>query len=126
MRHREEFGETLVEILIAIVIIGMVVGAIFATYATAATSSKSQRDLVTADTVLRSAAELTKSSVRSQCTSGPSTYSVDFSGLASGSVTPPPKISNSQCPSPSAVRLVTLTATWPGHTQSLEIDVRAP
>ena len=57
MRRGSEGGETLVEILISVVIIGLVVGAIFATYTAAAKASKSQRDLVTADAELRDYAE---------------------------------------------------------------------
>jgi Tfp pilus assembly protein PilE len=57
VRRGTEGGETLVEILISVVIIGLVVGAIFATYTAAATASKSQRDLVTADAELRDYAE---------------------------------------------------------------------
>jgi Tfp pilus assembly protein PilE len=69
LRRRSEGGETLVEILISVVIIGLVVGAIFATYTAAATSSKSQRDFVTADAELRDYAEALHAAAEN-CTKG--------------------------------------------------------
>ncbi|MET1003368.1 MAG: hypothetical protein ABWZ15_16285, partial [Acidimicrobiia bacterium] len=73
---RDETGDTLLEIILAIVIIGLEVGAIFATYATQGSGSTAHRTLVTADGVLRGYAEATKSAVRAQCTGGASQYSV--------------------------------------------------
>src|SRR5439155_12429460 len=78
MRERDEAGMSLVEIVIAIVILGAVVSALLAALATAAISSKSHRDLVTADAVLRDYAESTKSAVRASCTSAGATYSVTY------------------------------------------------
>ncbi len=126
MRRRDEAGETLVEILISVVIMGLVTGAIFATYATAASGSKSQRTFVAADAALRDAAELTKSAVKTQCGNGGTSYTVDFSALATNGITPPASITNNLCPGPTTVTPVTFTVTWPGQTQSLTIDVRSP
>ena len=64
VRVRDETGDTLLEIILAIVIIGLVVGAFFATYATQGSGSTAHRTLVTADGVLRGYAEATKSAVR--------------------------------------------------------------
>ena len=69
LRRRGEAGETLVEILITVVIMGLVVGAIFATYSAAATTSKSQRDFVTADAELRDYAEALHAATQN-CTPG--------------------------------------------------------
>ena len=127
--HRDERGETLVEIVIALVIIGAVVSAFFAALATSATASKSHRDLVTADAVLRDYAEATKSAVRSSCSGGGATYTVTYAPPTNFSVNP---LSGRACPpttgTPDAMApQVDLTVTLPnGHTKQLSIDVRTP
>ena len=62
-RRDHQAGETLVEILVALVIIGLIVSAYLATYSTGALASKAHRDLVTADGVLRNYAESVKDAV---------------------------------------------------------------
>jgi len=134
LRRRDQAGETLVEILIAVVIIGLVMGTIFATYATAATSSKSHRDLVNADVTLRNSAELTEAAVRKDCTAPGATYSVDYSSsVPQGSnITPPANVTGEPCPPttgtpaaqvPAKALIATMTG---GHTESLTIYVRTP
>ena len=126
-RDRSETGDTLVEILIALVIIGLVVGAYFATITTTTTATASHRDLVTADAVLRDSAELTKNKVRQYCSPPGTTYSVDYTGLASTNVAPPANVLNQPCPSVTDAKKVTLTVTLPhGRTKSLDIMVRTP
>jgi Tfp pilus assembly protein PilV len=124
MRQRDEAGMSLVEIVIAIVILGAVVSALLAALATAAISTKSHRDLVTADAVLRDYAEATKSAVRSSCTSAGATYSVTYSppnGFTTNSLT------GQSCPATTTMQLVHLTVTLPNvSTKSLDIDVRSP
>jgi type II secretory pathway pseudopilin PulG len=125
LRRREQAGETLIEILIAVVIMGLVISAIFATYATAATSSKSQRDLVTADAELRDYAEAAKAAAKTCTTAGqgltlpppaaPYTFPVTSAGLV--------------CPSSvTTVQRVDITVTPTGGTppQKLSIDLRIP
>jgi type II secretory pathway pseudopilin PulG len=130
-RERNETGDTLVEILISLVIIGLVVGAYFATITTTTTAASSHRDLVTADAVLRDSAELTKSKVRHDC-STQSTYDVDYSGLGNTNVSPPASVFNQPCPPTkdsiaAQVPVVNLTVTLPhGRTKSLDIMVRTP
>src|SRR5690242_12052692 len=65
--RRSEAGETLLEIVIALVVIGLVIGAFFATYSTAASSTTTQRNSAQSDAILRNAAEATKNAVRDQC-----------------------------------------------------------
>ena len=125
-RAHNEAGESLVEILIALVIIGIVVSALYASYATASTASKSHRDLVTADAVLRNSAEATKSAVRTSCATGPN-YSVTYSAPAG--FTPPANVTNQPCPSKvePLTAPVTLTVTMPnGTAKSLSIELRTP
>lgn len=129
-RDRNEVGESLVEILIALVIIGIVVSALYASFATASTASKSHRDLVTADAVLRNSAEATKSAVRTSCSNGGTTYSVSYSAPAG--FTAPASVANQSCPpksvaEPSVLSPLTLTVTMPNGTQkTLSIVVRTP
>lgn len=127
--HRDERGETLVEICIALVIIGAVIGAFFAAMTTSATASKSHRDLVTADAVLRDYAEATKTAVRSACGSGAATYTVSYTAPANFSVNP---LVGQACPpttgAPAAMApQVDLTVTLPnGLPKTLSINVRTP
>ena len=76
--RRSEAGETLLEIIMALVIIGLVVSAYFATYSASALGSTSQRDLVTADGLLRRYAESIKGAIRHDCASS-TTYTTSTS-----------------------------------------------
>ena len=122
---RSEAGETLIEILISIVLMGAVFAAFFSAIATTSTATKSHRYFVTADAVLRDYAETAKQATRDTCTSGntgaaipvtftpPSGYSVAATGLT--------------CPSLTTVNSVAITATLPnGVTKRLDIEVRTP
>jgi type II secretory pathway pseudopilin PulG len=128
-RRHDESGETLLEIVVALVIISLVVGAFFATYATQGSGSTAHRTLVTADGVLRAYAEATKSAVRQQCAaSGATEFSVT-------SYTPPSgytvnALNNQTCPpraTTSTWSPLMLTATMAnGQTRSLSLVVRSP
>ncbi len=131
-----ESGETLLEILIAIVVIGLVISGYFSAFSTASTVSGTHRDVATADGLLRDAAELTKNTVRASCSTG-STYSVDYSSLVTSPVThpgfiPPAAIVNQGCPpvtgsAATQVPTVSLTFTLPhGQTRTLSVMVRTP
>ena len=123
---RDERGDTLLEIVISLVLIGLVVGAYFAVYTTASGGSTTQRNVITADGVLRSYAEATKAAAREQCKTQ-STYSVT-------SYTPPSKftvnaLTNQTCPAPTAGDIasnppVHLQVTFGSLTRSLDIVVR--
>jgi len=127
-RH-DESGDTLLEIVIALVLIGLVFSAFFATYATQGSGSTAHRTLVTADGVLRAYAEATKSAIREQCAAGGATqFSVT-------SYTPPSgftvnALNNQTCPpraATSAWSPLTLTVTAPNaQTRSLSLVVRSP
>jgi type II secretory pathway pseudopilin PulG len=122
LRRGNEGGETLVEILISIVIIGLVAGAIFATYATSATAAKSQRDFVTADAELRDYAESVQAAAQT-CTAG-AVFNVP------APTTPYPATSNAPatCPDTSTVVRVDLTVTPTNRTppQTLTTYLRTP
>ena len=127
MRRKDELGDTLIEIIVAIVIIGALVGALLASYATVSLGTKAQRDLVTADAVLRDYAEQTKAAVRTTCEIQP-TYTVAF--------TPPPSFTvqptagpQRACPaSPTTTRDVALSVTLPNGrtTRTMSIRIRTP
>jgi Tfp pilus assembly protein PilV len=124
MRRTSEAGETLVEVVIAIVILGAVVSAMLAAIATSAMSSKSHRDLVTADAVLRNYAEATKSAVRSSCTSSGATYTVTYTPPGGFSVNP---LGGQPCPATTSVTAVHLQVTLPsGTAKPLDVEVRSP
>jgi type II secretory pathway pseudopilin PulG len=125
-RHNES-GDTLVEILVAMVIISLVASALFATIVTTASSSKAHRDVAAVDTVLRDYAEATKQAVRDTCT-----------GLNAGAVitpnyTPPTGIGVSapsielKCPPVTSFGTVDIKATVLNlNPQVLSIIVRTP
>jgi type II secretory pathway pseudopilin PulG len=124
VRHHSEAGETLVEIVLTIVLIGVTVGALVAGLATAAGASKQHRDLTTADTVMRSYAEATKEAVRGCQPNG--SYVVDyvppsgFSVSGAGSTCPP--VTGSGTTS----TLTLIVADGDGSSTSMQIVVRTP
>jgi type II secretory pathway pseudopilin PulG len=133
VRKRNEAGETLVELCIALVIMGAIVAAYFAAYTTAASSSAAARNLVTADAVLRDYAEAAKTAVRASCASSnasqpANSFTVAFSapaGFVTGST---PSLTGAACPAVATTLPVTLAVTLPdGHTQkTLDIELRTP
>ena len=131
-RTRDERGDSLVEIVMSIVLIGLVVGAFFATFSTGATGSSAQRDLATADAVLRDYAESIKAAVADQTTgcgaTNPTTFIVDYTPPAGFQVDSAPRVDVAQpCPPKTDVRIETLTVTMPNKRQNtLEIGVRTP
>ena len=127
LRRRGEAGETLVEILISVVIVGLVMGAIFATYATAATASKDGRDFATVDAVLRNYAEAAKQATNATCTSSNAGSPLNVIYVPPGGfkVSAPP--AELICPPLKSVGQLDISATTPGGaTHSLVVDVRTP
>ena len=125
MRKGGDEGESLVEIVVALVLIGLVVTALMAALATAARASKSQRDLVKIDTVMRSYAESVKNDVRTGCNNPVATPNY------SDSYNPPLGFAVSQssarlCPLQTAVLTQELTVSGSGVTRTMEIEVRSP
>jgi len=147
---RTEGGETLLEIVIAVVVIGIVFSAFFAAYSTAALGSTTHRSAAQADAILRNAAEATKNAVRDQCASANAstpgaTYAAVMPSVPAGwspvSVTPsdqtcPAVPTSSTCPPTTAanasssipcVKHVTFSITAPGAAaRKLTIEVRTP
>jgi prepilin-type N-terminal cleavage/methylation domain-containing protein len=124
--RRSEAGETLIEIIIALVIVGLVVSAYFATYSTSALASTSHRDLVTADGLLRGTAETIKGAIRRDCVTS-TTYTTTLptvpANFSPPTVTPP----GQNCPAATPPQPVTITVQLPnGATKSLHIEVRSP
>jgi type II secretory pathway pseudopilin PulG len=127
-RRHHEAGETLVEILITLVVMGLVVSAFFAAISTNASLTKAQQDSVTADALLRNFAETTKQAVRTTC------LTTNSGAVVTVTLTPlPPSGFNVAatapvtCPSPATVNQVNITATLPGGTTKLlSIVVRTP
>ena len=135
--HRDdERGDTLIEILLAIVLIGLMMGALYASITMGATGSASQKNLATADSLLRNYAETAKTTVKAACASG-STFSVtapaapwDPNGGPS-TVSSTPSLSGQNCPSKTAlpgVVLVQLSVSVPHVAQprTLQIALRSP
>ena len=124
--RRNQAGDSLIEIIIAVVVIGIVTSALVAAIMTNENGTESHREMVTADHVLRSYAETVKSDVRTGCTApgalwtssygAPTGYSVN--SLSAGTRT---------CPATTSTQQVDLTVTPPdGHTKTLSIKVRTP
>ena len=117
----------------ALVVIGLVVSAYFATYSTSALGSTSQRDLVTADGLLRSYAETIKAGIRHDCAPTAPSYttppSYTTTSVSVPANFPPPSVSpaTQYCPATTAVKTDTITVQLPhGLTRSLNIEVRSP
>jgi type II secretory pathway pseudopilin PulG len=128
-RGADESGDSLVEIVLALVIIGVVIGAFVATFSTGATASSSHRTIVTADVLLRNYAEQIKDATR-DCHPGdtypsapaeapPAGFSLGLRARDAGDP--------STCPPPDAPKALDLSVTLPnGNTRSMSIDVRSP
>jgi type II secretory pathway pseudopilin PulG len=129
MRDRSEAGETLIEVLISLVVIGAIVAAFFAGIVTTSRATASQRDLVNADAVLRDYAEVAKQSVRASCTGANTGATVPLTStpvVPSGLVLTPIDL---KCPPVTGAGVgpvhieVTLTS---GAVKTLDILVRTP
>jgi prepilin-type N-terminal cleavage/methylation domain-containing protein len=126
MRTRNEQGLSLVEVILAIVILSVVLTAFMATLTTAVDGSRQHRDLVTADATLRDFAETVQSAVRSSCTTAGATWTAS---LASPSgFTPSTLTATGTCPAVTTISSpITLSVTTPnGTVKSLDIEVRSP
>jgi type II secretory pathway pseudopilin PulG len=119
------------EVVIALVIISIVVGAYFASFATASSASSQQHDLVTADAILRNYAEAMKTAVRANCNNSAS-YLPAYVSPDPRFVLSPDPTAPQACPPvvgsiAQQVRTVSLSVTLPsGTTKRLDIAVRTP
>ncbi|MEP7202778.1 MAG: type II secretion system protein [Ilumatobacteraceae bacterium] len=126
MRTRRDAGDTLIEILCTIMIIGLTVGALLSSLGTVGRAGNAQRNSVRADSILRSYAEATKAGVKS-CVQAvpPATYTVAYTPPAGYSPTVLP--TGNMCPAPDAPRLLKLNVSGPlGLQASMQIKVGAP
>lgn len=127
-KQSPEAGESLVEVLISLVVMGIIVSAFFTVIMTTTKSTTTQRDVVKADAVLRDYAETAKHVVRENCNSGNTatsfTVALPPAQLPNGFSVGPASVS---CPSPTTVNMVEITATLPnGVEKQLSINVRTP
>ena len=125
--HRDtERGDTLIEILLAIVLIGLMMGVLFASITMGATGSNNHKNLSTADGILRNYAGATKTAAKT-CVSG-GTFTVPAPTVPGGfSVSSTPNLSTAQtCPSTTTgtgVLMVQLLVTVPNISAPKELDV---
>jgi prepilin-type N-terminal cleavage/methylation domain-containing protein len=127
-RFAGQRGETLVEVLIAIVLIGVISSAYFVTASTQTRASSVNKELVQADAVARSYAELAKSAVRNGCTAG-APLTIDSSSFPSGySATAPSSGPGAAiCPDDTTPQQIDLTVTTPNNAAAhLSFSVLAP
>ncbi len=127
MERRNQRGESLIEIIFAIIVIGLVVSAVVAAINTSENGSTAHRQLVTGDTVMRNYAEAVKTAVVSSCTSSVATWTATYPspGIPSGySVN---ALSGQACPSVTATATVPVQVQLPnGTAKSMNIVVRTP
>ncbi|HEY4331209.1 MAG TPA: hypothetical protein VGM78_01515 [Ilumatobacteraceae bacterium] len=122
-RHRRDVGETLIEIVLTVVIIGISITALISALATAGSAGTTQRISVESDTVMRNYAEATKAAARTCVVGG--TYSVDFSAPTGYVVGGGPVAAT--CPDVTSTQLLSLSVTGPtGVTAHMDMRVRSP
>lgn len=125
MRARRDSGETLVEVLLTVVIVGLTVTSLLSSLGTTSKAGAAQRVGVQSDIVMRNYAEATKAAVQLQCGAAGGTYTVAYippTGYSVGGA-------GSACPSPSASTLTPLelqVADPLGRQLTMFIKVRAP
>jgi type II secretory pathway pseudopilin PulG len=140
---RSESGDTLIEVLFALVIIALSVSALLGALITAVATSGEHRSLSVEDTLLRSYVETAEYQIQVQSTPAPlfaqcaPTYPITFS-MPPGSSGYSVSITgvqywngsgfDSSCGSndKKGVQLVTVSSTGPGATQTLSFVVRDP
>ena len=122
-----ERGESLIEVIISMVVIGVVASAWFVTYSYETTGSTLNKHIAQSDTVLRSYAEATKTAVRNTCTptNGGTPFTAQYTAPSGFN---PPTTNDPTCPSSTTVvKKITLTVTFDGtQSRALQIDVRTP
>ena len=125
MKMRRDAGETLVEVMLTIVIIGLTVTALLSALGTVGKAGNAQRAGVRADAVLRSYAEAIKVGAQ-LCTAPAATYTVTTVALPAGfsqTVSPTGNV----CPALSTPQLLTLTVLGPlGTSESMQMRVGTP
>ena len=125
MQARRDIGETLVEVLLTVVIVGLTVTSLLSSLGTTSKAGAAQRVGVQSDVVMRNYAEATKAAVQLQCVATGGTYTVGFVQPTGYRVSG----AGSACPSPSATTLTALQLTVIdplGRQLLMWIKVRTP
>ena len=125
--RRDERGDTLIEILIAVVLMGLTMGVLFASISMGATGSNNHKNLTTADGILRNYAEATKTAAKS-CPPTGGMFTVTAPTVPPGfTVSSTPDLSTPQsCPSTTTgtgVLVVQLFVNVPNISSPKELDV---
>jgi prepilin-type N-terminal cleavage/methylation domain-containing protein len=129
MLRYNDRGDTLIEILMAVVLIGVIFSGFVIALETNSTTSSEHRNLVTADALLRDYAEATKAAVRHDCNvASPTTYATTTTSVAGIRFNSASTPAGQNCPAPTTVQRVDLTVTVlpNGPSRTLSIDVRTP
>src|ERR1043165_7327663 len=122
MRRRGDRGETLVEILFTVIIVGLTVTALVSSLATLSNAGNSQRNSVRADVVLRNYAEATKLATQN-CVAG-AAYTITYAAPTGYAVS---NTGSGTCPPAAAASVMTLTVDGPsGLHDTMDIRVRTP
>ena len=125
--RRDQAGDSLIEIILAIVVIGIVVTALLAAIVTNENGSVSHREMVTADHILRNYAETVKSDVRTGCTSAGVVWTSSYAvpSASPGYAVNALSSTDRTCPALTTAQVLTLQVTLPnGSAKSLAIAVR--
>jgi type II secretory pathway pseudopilin PulG len=124
MRERRDVGETLIEIVLAILIVGFTVTALLASLATTGNAANAQRRSVQADAVMRNYAEVIKAAAQ-HCAVGVDDFSSFIAGYTQV-INFHVVASPTTCPAGTTAQKVTLTIDSPGSYKPMEIKVRTP
>lgn len=123
MRTRKDVGETLVEVMLTIVIVGLTITALLSSLATAGNAGNAQRNSVRADYVLRNYAEAIKAGAQTCIPSA--TYTVAYVPPTGYATTVSP--TGNVCPPVDAPQLLRLTVTGSLGLQAfMQIKVSSP
>jgi hypothetical protein len=129
--RRDEAGDSLLEIIIAIVLIGLSMSVLFYAFSTSTSGSTTHQDLVTANGILRAYAETTKAAVKNGCPGNPS-VTVTYAPPDSRFVVSPASPFTVTCPPTtgsiaSQVPTRQLSVTLPNSegTKTLDIELRS-